>query len=64
MDDAEDEFRRSGIQDKALYAEFKALVQPFLDRANADPWGDHSGIIADMRAAVIPFLKKHNPSLQ
>jgi len=24
MDDADEEFRRSGIQDKALYAEFKA----------------------------------------
>ena len=62
MHDADEEFRRSGIQDKALCS--KPLVQPFLDRANADPLGDHSGIIADMRAAVIPFLKKHNPNLQ
>ena len=38
MDYPDEEFLRSGIEDKALYLEFKAIVQPFLDRAHANPW--------------------------
>jgi len=57
-------FGAAAYRTKRCTRSSKPLVQPFLDRANADPLGDHSGIIADMRAAVIPFLKKHNPNLQ
>jgi len=64
MDDLDQQFLHSGIQDKALYLEFKTIVQPFIDKANADPWGDHSIIEAEMRAAMMPFLKKHTPELQ
>jgi hypothetical protein len=64
MDDVDEEFLHSGIEDKAVYLEFKATVQPYLDKANADPWGDHSGLDAEMRAAVMEFLKKYNPDLK
>jgi hypothetical protein len=57
------DYEHSGIADKALFLEFRAIVQPFIDKANADPWGDHSGIEAEMRVAMMPFLKKHNPGL-
>jgi hypothetical protein len=64
MDDVDEEFLHSGIQDKAIYLEFKAIVQPFIDKANAEPWGDHSRLQAEMRAAMMPFLKKYNPELK
>ena len=64
MDDADEGFLQSGIEDKATYLEFKAVVQPYLDKANADPWGDHSGLQTEMRAAVMEFLRKYNPELQ
>lgn len=61
MDDADVDFKHSGIEDKAVYLEFKAIVQPFIDRANADPWGDQRSLEAEMRTAMMPFLKKYNP---
>jgi hypothetical protein len=64
MEDLEAAFKHSGITDRSLYLEFKAIVQPFLDKANADPHGDHTSLDAEMRAALLPFLKKHNPHMQ
>ena len=43
----DDEFLHSGIEDKALHLEFKAIVQPYIDKANADPWSDHSRLRRD-----------------
>ena len=64
MDYEDEDFKHSGIEDKALYLECKAIFQPFIDKANADPWGDHSSLAAEMRAAMMPFLKKYNPELK
>ena len=64
MDYPDEEFLRSGIEDKALYLEFKAILQPFLDRAHANPWGDRRALQAETRVAVMEFLKKYNPELQ
>ena len=58
--DEDEEFLHSGIKDKAVFLELKAIVQPFLDRAKANQ-GDLTSIDAEMRAAVMPFLKKTQP---
>ena len=57
MDYPDEEFLRSGIEDKALYLEFKAIVQPFFDRAHANPLGDRRALQAETRVAVMEFLK-------
>jgi len=48
-------------ENKELYVQLKEVARPYIDKWMADPLADHRALHAEMKVAVLTFLKKHNP---
>jgi len=52
---------RKSLEDEGLYVQLKEVAQPFIDKWMVDPLANHHALHDEMKAAILTFLKKHNP---